>query len=236
MPKVLLVVHSEHANPGNVEDGIRALGYETERCCPMLGDTLPAIVGGRPDGYVAAVVFGGPQLISEEGGQGYIREEIEWVGAQARADAPLLGICLGAQMIAASFGCTVGPHPDGVREIGFHTVRALPAGAGLFDDEALFYQWHREGFEMPPGAVPLATADDYPNQAFQLGANVYGIQFHPEITAATVEMWITSERGAPQLTMRGAQSADEQRRLAPECIADMRRWLAPFLDRWIGPA
>jgi len=235
--KVLLVVHSEQANPGNVAEGLHALGYETIQCCPMLGDDLPPLgEDGRPHGFRATVVFGGPQLISEEGGNGYLREEIEWTGLQVRADAPVLGICLGSQMIAASLGHAVGPHPEGVREIGFHPVRATPAGRDMFPDDALFYQWHREGFELPHGAVHLATGDAYPNQAFALGSNVFGIQFHPEITEETVEAWVTSELGAPQLTMRGAQLADEQRRLAPDCIAGMRRWLAPFLENWIGPA
>lgn len=234
--KVLFVVHSEAPSPGNVADGLQALGYETVHCCPMLGDALPVLVDGQPEGFAGTVVFGGPQLISKEGGSGYLRDEISWIGEQTRADAPLFGICLGAQMIAASYGAAVGPHPEGVREIGFHEVRSLPAGRDLFPKDGLYYQWHREGFELPPGAVHMATGGDYPNQAFQMGKQVLGIQFHPEMTAKTIETWVTSEVGAPQLSMRGAQAADEQRRLAPVCIPAMRQWLAAFLDSWIGPA
>ena len=233
MDKVLFITHSEAASPGNIDVGIKALGFETVICCPMLGDRLPSLKNGKPEEFIATVVFGGPQLISQEGKTGYLLDEIQWVGEQVRSNSPLLGICLGAQIIAASYGCTVGPHTDGVREIGFHPVRGLPAGQDIFLEETLFYQWHREGFELPSESTLLATNETFPNQAFSIGSRVYGIQFHPEITLETMERWITSEQGAPQLSLPGAQSAVLQRELAPKSIHQMKCWLQPFLNRWL---
>ena len=234
MNKILFITHSEAANPGNFETELNSLGFDTEICCPMIGDNLPSLQNGHPEGFSATVIFGGPQLLSEESHISYLSKEIQWVGEQAKSDAPVLGVCLGAQMIAASYGCRVGPHPDGLREIGFHTVRALPPGKKLFPDESLFYQWHREGFELPKESILLATNDIFPNQAFRLGHNVYGIQFHPEITKETMEYWITSERGAPQLDLPGAQPAKLQRKLADKSINQMKIWLQPFLIGWLG--
>jgi len=233
LPKVLFITHSEAADPGNVRECINSLGYETICLCPMLGDKLPLISGGNPQGFDATVVFGGPQLISEDANVNYIYDEIEWIRSLVKSDSKLLGICLGAQMIAASYGCLVGPHPEKVREIGFHNVKSLPEGQDYFNDNLLFYQWHREGFELPKEAILLATGDTYPNQAFKVGENVFGIQFHPEITLETMERWITSEKGAPQLILPGAQSAREQRKLAKKCIRDMKLWLMPFLQKWL---
>jgi len=199
----------------------------------MLGDNLPRLIAGKPEEFSATVIFGGPQLISQDSNIGYIKEEIEWIGEQVKCDSPLLGICLGAQMISASLGYAVGPHPQGLREIGFHSVRPTPEGKEFFPSEALFYQWHREGFELPKDSRLLATGDIYQNQAFSLGSSVFGLQFHPEITVETINKWITSVRGAPQLNRPEAQAADQQRLLASKCVLEVKKWLPPFLKKWL---
>ncbi len=235
--RIIFITHSEHADPGAVADALRACGFATEICCPFLGDSLPPLAQGKPEGYDAAVVLGGPMGVSDAAEMAFLAEEIEWVSAQLERDSPVLGICLGAQMMAHALGAKVWEHPQEAREIGYHPVTATPAGLGIFPERLTVYQWHREGFDMPAGAELLATGDGgFRNQAFRHGENGYAVQFHPEMIPRTMERWVTSEKGAPQLGLPGAQSAEQQRAEAPKHNAAMRRWLEKFLSQWLGAA
>ena len=107
-------------------------------------------------------------------------------------------------------------------------------GRGLFPERLLAYQWHREGFDLPRGAELLATgAGPFHNQAFRFGRNAYGVQFHPEMIPRTMERWVTSEKGAPQLSLPGAQPATQQRAEAPQHDPVGRRRLEKFLSVWL---
>lgn len=233
-PRVIFLTHSEHASAGAVGEAMRRLGLRTALCCPMLGDSLPSLSNGRVGGVLATVVFGGPQCLSEIDRYPYLRDEVAWVGAQVRAGAPVLGICLGAQMIARAFGAAVRPHPEGLREIGYHSIRPTAAGRTLMDDGFHAYQWHGEGFELPDGAELLATGALFPHQAFRVGRAAYGLQFHPEMTRPIMERWIASEGGSKQLRERPeAQQAEAQRAAAFIHEAKVHAWFGRFLKTWL---
>ena len=235
--KLIFITHSEKADPSRVAEALQGLGYGTEICCPFLGDSLPRLQQGRPEGYGGGGGFGGGGMVSDAAELDFIAAELDWVNEQLENDAPFLGICLGAQMMAHALGAKVWQHPDGVREIGFHRIDPTPAGAALFPESLTAYQWHREGFDLPEGAELLATGGAaFYNQAFRYGENAYAVQFHPEMHAATMEYWITSEMGSVQLGLPGAQPAAEQRASAPIHNPIMRRWLDTFLNVWLGPA
>jgi GMP synthase (glutamine-hydrolysing) len=233
--RIIFITHSERANPGAVAEALHGRGYETEICCPFLGDTLPPLRGGKPEGYSAAVIFGGAMGVGDAAEMDFIGDEIAWTASLLDHDAPLLGICLGAQMMAHALGAKVWEHPQELRQIGYHEICATTAGRGLFPERLTAYQWHREGFDLPQGAELLATGGEvFYNQAFRYGKNAYGVQFHPEMIPRTMEYWITSEKGAPQLGRPGAQTAAEQRAEAPKHDPLVRRWLDNFLAVWLG--
>ena len=235
--RIIFITHSERADPGAVAEALHARGYETDVCCPFLGDALPPLKGGKPVGYSASIILGGAMGVSDAAELDFIAEEIAWVGGHLENGAPLLGICLGAQMMAHALGAKVWEHPEGAREIGYHEINAAPAGRGLFPERLTAYQWHRQGFDLPRGAVLLATGGAaFYNQAFRHGENAYGIQFHPEMNPQTMERWITSEKGAPQLSLPGAQTAAQQRAEAPKHNPVMRCWLDKFIAVWLGAA
>ena len=122
-------------------------------------------------------------------------------------------------------------HPDGIYEIGYYPVRATAAGGGIFDREMQVFQWHREGFELPEGAVLMAVGDAYPNQAYRYGDNAYALQFHPEVTEAMNRLW--ARRGAQRLGAPGAQSVTEQLRNRARYDPGVERWLDRFLRFWL---
>ena len=227
--EILIVVHQEHSTPGKVGEFLTKRGYRLDRRCPNLGDPLPDDLSS----YAAAVVFGGPMSANDDHLDG-IRAELHWLEKVALpSGCPMAGICLGAQEMARVLGAKVGPHPDGLVEIGFFEVRPTGACTSFLGDSTTFYQWHSETFEIPRSAVHLAENDAFPGQAFRYGDRVYGIEFHPEVTREMIERWSTSERGGPKLERfrgKGAQPRDEHFNGYDRYAASTDHWLNHFLD------
>ena len=233
MKRIVLVTHSERARPGTVRAALQARGCTTEVCHVAGGAALPPVDGGRLRGYDAAVVFGGPMSAGDLEEHAFLRAETAWIGAQLAADAPLLGICLGAQIMARALGASVCPHPDNLCEVGYQPIYPATAGCSLFPSPLHVYHWHREGFDLPPGAVLLARGGTFENQAFSYGERAFGVQFHPEMTPETMERWVTNEKAQRYFTLPEVPSADRQRADAPRYDPAVHRWLDGFLDTWL---
>ena len=226
--KILIVVHQEHSTPGKVGQFLAQRGYALERRCPNLGDSLPADLSG----YAAAVVFGGPQSANDDHLPG-IRSELQWLEKHALPqNCPLLGICLGAQEIARVLGAKVGPHSEGLVEIGYWDVHPTDTEEAFLVESTTFYQWHSETFDIPEGAVHLAENDNFEGQAFRY-EQAYAIEFHPEMTRKMIEKWCTSERGSKKLVLDGAQSHASQLEGYDRNAQASDRWLNEFLDTFL---
>jgi GMP synthase-like glutamine amidotransferase len=128
------------------------------------------------------VVMGGPMSTNDEETLPWLIEEKQFLRDAIVRGIPVLGICLGAQLIAAALGAEVSRNP--VKEIGWFPVHAVPAPAENFHfpEECMAFHWHGETFDLPPGAVRLAESAGCKNQAFQFNRNVLGLQFHLETT------------------------------------------------------
>ena len=219
---VLIVLHQETSSPGRVGQELTRMGFSLDIRRPPLGDALPETL----ENHSGAVVFGGPMSANDEAD--HIRAETDWLAVPPRENKPLLGICLGAQMLVNHLGGKVEGHQDGLVEIGWYPIRPTEAGEELLQWPEMVYQFHREGFSLPQGATLLAGAEAYPNQAFRYGANAWGIQFHAELTRAMMQRWVV--RGAQRFTLPGAQQGRDH--LGGRFIWDMhlKRWLVEFLD------
>src|SRR4029453_8748990 len=187
------------------------------------GDPLPETMAG----HAAAIIFGGPMSANDP--DDFIRREIDWLAVPLEEKKPFLGICLGAQMLAHHLGARVYKHPQGPAEVGSYPIRPTAAGRELCEAwPDCVYQWHREGFDLPGGSVLLAEGDAFPVQAFSHGGTAYALQFHMDVTHATMCRWTT--RGHERMAMPGAQQRDahfEGRLLHDEAC---RSWLNEFLD------
>jgi len=225
-PKILIVLHQESSSPGRAGQMLQQRGFFLDIRRPRFGDALPASL----DGYRGAIVFGGP-MSANDPDPGIVRET-DWLKVPLREGAPFLGICLGAQMLARHLGARVGPHEDGVAEIGYYPLRPTEAGRALMPWPGRVYQWHREGFELPAGAELLAEGDTFRNQAYRYGETAFGIQFHAELTFAMMNRWTVL--GGARMAMPGAQARRDH--FAGRAIYDqaVRRWLDGFLDLWLA--
>lgn len=225
-PKILTVLHQERSSPGRVGHLLLEAGFALDIRRPPLGDTLPETL----EDHAGAVIFGGPMSANDS--EDFVRAETDWLAIPLAEDKPFLGICLGAQMLANHLGGRVGPHPDGLVEIGWYPLEPTEAGRALMDWPSMVYHFHREGFELPQTATLLATGSCYPNQAFRYGKNAWGVQFHAELTRAMMHRWVV--RGAERFTLCGAQQGRDH--LDGRMIYDavLRAWLHRFLATIFG--
>lgn len=223
---ILIVVHQAHSTPGRVGERLERRGYRLDVRRPALGDPLP----GSLEAYAGAVVFGGPMSANDD--MPFIRAEIDFIEQALAEQAPVLGICLGAQMMARALGAQVSPHHEGTCEIGYYPLAATDEGAAMLPWPSHVYHWHSEGFDLPPGADLLATGEVFPNQAFRYGDKAYGLQFHPEVTREMMCLWTV--KGAKSLTKRGAQPGEAHLAGWGRYDAAVCRWLDSFLDVWLG--
>jgi GMP synthase (glutamine-hydrolysing) len=224
--KILTVLHQEHSNPGRVGRALVERGFTLDIRKPCLGDPLPETLAD----HAGAVIFGGPMSANDDNEA--IKREIDFCEVALKEDKPFFGICLGAQMLAKKLGAKIDFHEKGLVEIGYYPITPTPEGAAILEWPGHVYQWHREGFDLPPGATLLASSERYENQAFRFGRAAYGVQFHPEVTHQMMCRWTTL--AAHRLELPGAQSRAEHFDGRYQHDPDMRLWLARFLDHWTG--
>ena len=174
--------------------------------------------------YNGLVVLGGPMNVDDLKQHPHLAVEVDLIRQAIDQGLPVLGICLGAQLIAKALGAPV--YANGAKEIGWYEVSPTPAAKDdpLFRDfgavEKIF-QWHGDTFELPAGAVHLAASWTCPRQAFRYGTNVYGFQFHLEVDEPLIERWLrVPEHCAELAAVRG--------RIDPEVI---RRETALYIHR-----
>jgi GMP synthase (glutamine-hydrolysing) len=182
----------------------------------------------------ALIFMGGPMSANDD--HAYIEREIRYIRDARDRGQMVLGVCLGAQLIAKALGARV--HTNAVKEIGWAPVRFAPTAAndplfgGLREAETIFH-WHGETFELPPGAELLASSDACRNQAFRVGNRIYGLQFHLEVTPAMIAVWCREDEAcgdARELTQpidpyTRAERSGELARLV------FGRWCALLKDR-----
>lgn len=224
--KILVVLHQELSSAGRVGHELRVAGFDLDIRRPPLGDELPETL----DHHAGAVVFGGPMSANDE--DEFVRRETDWLKVPLKEKRPLLGICLGAQMLVNHLGGKVAGHGEGLVEIGWYPIEPTEEGKALMQWPEMVYQFHREGFSLPADATLLATSETYPNQAFRYGENAWGIQFHAELTQMMMHRWVV--HGAHRFELPGAQPGRDH--LGGRLIWDMhlKRWLQEFLGMIFG--
>jgi GMP synthase (glutamine-hydrolysing) len=169
------------------------------------------------DEISALVVFGGEMNADEIDRYPYLLTQRELMRRAVDAGMPVLGICLGAQMLARALGARVFRAP--VRELGFKPMRITEAGLadpllGEFHSGDRVFEWHEDTFDLPDGAELLAAGDDVQMQAFRKGRNAWAVQFHFEVDAEAVDAWLrVAEPSLERVWKRSAEDIREELRL-----------------------
>ncbi len=177
------------------------------------------------------VILGGPIGVYEEERYPFLSDERRALSQRLREGRPTLGICLGAQLMAAALGARV--YPGGHKEIGWGPLQLTAVGessclAKLAGQPVL--HWHGDTFDLPDGAERLASTALYENQAFALGQNVLALQFHPELEARRFEQWLVGH--AVELAAAGIDIA-QLRAVVRQGGAALRAAAASMLGHWL---
>ncbi|MCP3714073.1 glutamine amidotransferase [Paraburkholderia sp. CNPSo 3281] len=195
-------------------------------------DSLPDEAVSAPD---LLIVLGGPIGAYEEASYPWLVDTLRLLEARVRADAPTLGICLGAQLLARALGARV--YAGDRKEIGWSPLTLTAEGHAsplrrLAAEQASMLHWHGDTFALPEGAALLASTESYRNQVFCYGRNVLGFQCHPEVRAREFERWLIGHAGeiaaTPGVSVQQLRE-DTQRygsRLEQAATAMFREWLA----------
>lgn len=184
MPKILSVQNIRCETLGLLEQMFVHEGYRIEKVNAE-NDPVPT----SPLGYDAIVILGGPMAVYDN--LPYLQKEQELIGNAMKNDTPVLGICLGSQLIAQAAGGRV--YKGKKKEIGWYNVCLTPASSndifrGFTDKVIRVFQWHGDTYDLPPNAKILAYSNLYP-QAFRIGSAV-GIQFHLEVDESLIQTWM----------------------------------------------
>jgi len=186
--RVLVIENYPKTTLGLVGAVLSESGAECRLLRTHAGDTVPA----SSDGFDALVILGGAQDALDDTNHPYLKDEADLARLFGAEDKAVLGICLGAQLVARGFGAeNILGRPI---EFGWHEVRTTPEGRGdpvlsVLGERAPLFHWHVDTFTLPPGATLLAESDRTAIQAFRLGRAVYGVQFHFEAGTELVASW-----------------------------------------------
>jgi GMP synthase-like glutamine amidotransferase len=142
----------------------------------------------------AVVILGGPMSVHDEADYPWLRDEKQFVREALLLERPVLGICLGAQLMASALGARV--YAAAEKEIGWHLIQACPGDPGVFPfpASAKVFHWHGETFDLPVGAKLLARSEGCLHQAFQVGPRAMALQFHLETTVEGVDALLANSR------------------------------------------
>lgn len=196
---VLILKNTPIEGPGTIEDFLRESGI-TYKVVEISREPLPPV-----DDVDTLVIMGGPMSVNDADKYPYIAEEIDLVKDFIKKGKKVLGICLGAQIMAKALGSEV--YPGREKEIGWYDIEvngngvrdvlinklAVHPRAGDYWKRFKVFQWHGETFDVPNGANHLARSAQYPNQAFRYGTKAYAFQFHIEATKEMIYTWLENE-------------------------------------------
>jgi GMP synthase (glutamine-hydrolysing) len=194
---VLIIKNIASEGPGTIEEHLLAEKLPYTIVDLKKGEEAPNI-----SAFTHLVIMGGPMAVYEMEQYAFLKNEALLIERAVKENKHVLGVCLGAQMVAHALGAWV--YAGGQKEIGWYEVALTDDGlrdpcvsqlAYGGKKSAQVFQWHGDTFDLPAGAVRLASSGLYPNQAFRYSDRVYALQFHIEVTPVIVLDWLKSEKG-----------------------------------------
>jgi GMP synthase-like glutamine amidotransferase len=220
MMKVHILQHVPFEGLGSIREWLRDHEAEVSSTRFFL-DEIPL----DPSGLDLVIAMGGPMSSNEEATHPWLKVEKRFIREAGSLGIAMLGVCLGAQLIADAYGARI--RPNKVREIGWFPVWSVPVPAGMVRLPVRFmaFHWHGETFDLPKEAILLARSEGCENQAFQIGERIIGLQFHLECTPESVALLIKNCRS--DLSSAGSVQSEEEILSAP---AELYKNASPIMS------
>jgi GMP synthase (glutamine-hydrolysing) len=229
--RALAIVHQRDAGPGVFSDAFRSRGVELDSWLRAETESPPR----KPGDYEAVLIFGGAMHADHDDRHPWLAEEKALLRDLLERGVPLLGVCLGAQLVAEAAGAP--PRPASRPEIGWHEVEVTADGEndpllGPLAPRFEAFQWHSYEFPLPSGATLLARSPVC-LQAYRVGGSAWGIQFHAEVTREDAEAWIDDYR-SDEDAVRISLDPDELRRRTRDAIGDWNALGRALCERFLA--
>lgn len=229
MLRVLAIRHVAFEDLGTLESVFTARRFEI-----MYIEAFRGFEGVDPIAPDLVVILGGPISVYDEKNYPFLVEEMRFLERRLAAGKPILGICLGCQLLARTLGVRV--YAGSQKEIGWSALTLTQAGRSsplrhLHDDDAHVLHWHGDTFDLPASARLLASTAVYAHQAFDIEPHVLGLQFHAEVTAQALEQWYVGHAceiaGTPGITVPALRADADRYAGSTErnCRAMFTEWL-----------
>lgn len=229
IPRVLAIQHIACETLGTIADVLSAGGVSAEYVRTFDGQSAPKSLKD----FSGLIVMGGPMGVYEQDRYPFLRDEIRLINEALRDEKPVLGVCLGSQLLASALGAEVTKGP--LKEIGWFPVTLTPDAKGDplwrgLDPSFVAYHWHGDVFELPPGAVALASSALTRYQAFRYGLCAYGVLFHLEVTDRIIEEMVGTFEDELRQTGLDGRAIIEQ---ASEHLPRLRRIGGALFEKWV---
>ena len=222
MSRLLVIQHVPHERLGTFEAAFKQAG------CALrpFNAADPKAVWPGTEALDGIIVMGGPQSVYAQATHPFLKPELAFLTRVVAEGLPVLGVCLGAQLLAAVLGASVTKAPQ--KEIGWYPVMREPGADGdplfePFGSTETVFQWHGDTFALPKGAVRLAGSPVCPEQGFRYQDRIYGLQFHLEVTEAIVRAWMRTPVNRAELkSLRGIIDPLAVRRQSPQHVVRLQ--------------
>ncbi len=188
MARWMIVQQVPHESPGMITTWLHNNEQDYKTSQAWLNQSI-----AFEEDFQGLIIMGGPMSVNEQDRCPFLQQEMKMIEACLQEEKPILGVCLGSQLLAKVLGARVYPGPQ--PEIGWYPVQLTPEAESdsLFRGEAKeqwMFHWHGETFDLPQGATLLASSRLYPHQAFRYGRSAYGLQYHFEVTEEMIGEWL----------------------------------------------
>ena len=229
--KAIVIQHVPHEGLGIIGEVLTSFGISAEFVRVYCGERVPAEL----ERGTLLIVLGGPMGVYEAERYPFLKDELNLLERAFKKDSPVLGICLGSQLMAKAAGAKVWKGDK--KEIGWYDVELTGDGAtdGLFlsfPKKFRVFQWHGDTFDVPPNAKVLASSVDFPNQLIRIGKRAYGIQFHLEVTERMVYEWL-KENSEELASLKGVVDVEEIKKETPGAITILNQYGRTVFTRFL---